>query len=107
MSFKFISFEPTPNDAKQLGVITLLHSYVDKDGNQFRYYLTYKAITGKNGGTFFLPPSCKGAGDVYKLAFLPDSNFEKNQIEELCRSGFNDYFKKPIASASPQSALST
>lgn len=101
MTFKFISFDPTPKEAKQLGLATVLLSITDKNDLQHNYYLTYKIVLGKNDIPCVFSPSCKTSSDTFDPAFLPDSNFEKKQVEQLCIQGFNDHFKKPTKSPQP------
>lgn len=82
-NFKFISYEPTPSDEKQLGVVTI-QAYN-------KLFLRYKMLKKKEGGGYFAIPASYKVGEEYLPAFVLDSNFEKDEIDRLIRQNVNPF----------------
>lgn len=80
---KFIDYKPTPGE-KHLGIATVLINDI--------VYLRYKIVTGKNGGFFPNAASYRFSEfgvETYLPAFVIESNFLKEQVEQAIRTGVN------------------
>ncbi len=87
---KFLNFTKTPNDPKCIGIIAILAN---------GFVLRYKISPGKTGGYFPNAPSVKMPDDTYKAGHMPESNFLKEQIEDLIKK----HVDRELAAPSQQS----
>lgn len=90
MEIKFIEFIETHGE-KHLGIATI--------SIENTIYMRYKVLANQKGGYFLAPPSYRikkqndnNSEDSYIAAFVVDSNFLKEKIENLIRENVKNYF---------------
>ena len=100
-NIEFINFIATPNE-KHLGIATIR---IDR-----RFMVRYKIAQAKNGNGFF--PSAASfkitddQGERYVSAFMVDSNFEKEEIEEIIKTNVRKCMATGSSTPSQQSSSS-